>query len=140
MNWTMQHTANTEDILVMYLIVNMSLNMSCGKIAAQCGHAVQLLLEKYYRILDTDIPTKEDQGKVARIELWKLPTLNGGYRKVVLQAREKDWSYLKQNYDPIVVVDAGITEIASGRETVLGLFPIFKEERCNKLKRLQCLG
>jgi len=123
----------------MYLIVNSSLGMSCGKIAAQCGHAVQLLLEQYYSLLSCNIKTEDQQKKIDRVELWKAPELDGGYRKVVLQAGEKEWEYLKKAYNPIIVIDAGLTEVSAGSETVMVLYPMFKEEECSKLKRLQCL-
>jgi peptidyl-tRNA hydrolase, PTH2 family len=114
----------SDDPIVMYLIVRKSLNMGVGKIAAQCGHAVQLLLESK--------PESET------FTIWNDKD-NGGMRKIVLSASDNEWEKLKEKYNPFIVLDAGITEVAAGSETVMALLPMYRSQRCNVLKRLRCL-
>ncbi len=123
-----------EDPIIMYLIVRESLNMGVGKIAAQCAHASQLLVIKYYKSLwnhwDSDPPGADI------FERW----LNSSYRKVVLKADDKEWEKIKSEIsNHVVVVDAGLTEIPSGSETVIGLCPMYKSQCPKIIKRLQIL-
>lgn len=121
--------ATTEDPLSLYLIVNKDLNMGTGKVGAQCGHAVQYFIE-YDREESTSLNLDH------RIYGWKN---NSRIGKIVLGANTNEFNKLKEDYDPIVVVDAGLTQIAAGSETVICLYPMFKDERCKLLKRLQLL-
>lgn len=132
-----------EDKLYMYLVVRKSLNMGPGKIGAQCGHAVQLILDydKNLRRLKKEV-TEEQKNKTIRMDIWKDRKANGGFAKIVIGADDKEWEYLKTeaaNYDPVIVTDAGNTEVPAGSETVMALFPMLKSERCNKLKRMRLL-
>jgi peptidyl-tRNA hydrolase len=148
---------NQEDPIVVYIIVRESLGMSIGKTAAQCAHASQILLLKYFDI-------KEDQSKLERkifnqesiigtedakvfialnnsliyiFDEW----LNSSFRKVVLKADDKEWDKIK-NACPtnhVLVVDAGLTDIAPGSETVIGLWPMYKSKVPKVIKKLQVL-
>lgn len=137
MDWTtMPRKPTDEDPLVMYFIIRQSLGMGAGKVGAQCAHACQLIL----------IANKEKRKNllapnpfVIRMNYWNDRNINGGFRKVVLRANDKEWEYLKEVYNPVIVQDAGLTEVDPGSETVMVLWPMFKNERCKVLKRLQAL-
>ena len=131
--------------LIMYLVVKESLNMSIGKTAAQCAHAAQMLMLKYFE-LESD--ARNNTPTVYHQLMTKEPLvlfdnwLNSSFRKVVLRANDKEFEKLKKELSPnttVIVVDAGLTEIAAGTETVIGLFPIHKSQSPKCLKRLQVL-
>jgi peptidyl-tRNA hydrolase len=150
-----------EDPVVMYLIVHESLNMGMGKTAAQCAHASQMLTLKYFTMKETSSGLQKqmypllnlppDQSAMAKMkaaysELSRPLSimgewLNSSYRKVVLRASDKDWAKLKEEFKDsmVLVVDAGLTEIAAGSETVMGLWPIRKSKVSKTVKRLQVL-
>ena len=98
---------------VIYLVVRKDLKMGVGKIAAQCGHAVEFLSLKCSKEIMQEYVTS-------------------GHTKVVLKVPdEKDFSTLVEqciNYKvPFeVVVDAGRTQIAPNSATVVGIGPIRK--------------
>lgn len=121
-----------ENTLVLYSIVRKSLGMSAGKIAGQCQHAMQYLMEEYNKNNDDGLATH----LFSRVNAW-INTKT--HTKVILEASDNEWAKLKEEYDPIVVIDAGKTEIAAGSETVICLYPMFRSERNGLLKRLQLL-
>lgn len=125
--------ANQEDPIIMYLLVRESLKMSTGKIAAQCAHASQMLIFKYL-----ELKHQPGNNKVEVFEQW----LDHSFRKVVLTADDKEFQKVKLEIpenERVVVIDSGLTEIASGSETVIGLFPIYKSTVPKCIKRLQVL-
>lgn len=135
--------ANQEDPIVMYLIVRESLGMGVGKTAAQCAHASQMLQLKYSEYNET-WATEQLCGWSSTIDLPLLTIfrnwLNTSFRKVVLRADDKEWLKVKELSNHIVVIDAGITEIAAGSETVIGLWPMYKSEAQKTIvKKLQAL-
>lgn len=121
-----------EDPIVCYLIVK-ELGMSSGKIAAQVGHAVEYLMDTYWARKHEDYRT----AQVLLADRWK----EQGSRKVVLTANEQEWQDVKKisEIDWKIVKDAGLTEIPSGTETVIGFFPILKSDAPKVIKRLQVL-
>ena len=129
------------DPLVMYLVVRESLGMSIGKTAAQCAHASQMLTLKYFELKDTQVYGVENvlphRAKLDLFQEW----INASFRKVVLRADDKEWEKLKLAFpDATVVVDAGLTEIAAGSETVIGLWPMLRSEaQKTMVKKLQVL-
>jgi peptidyl-tRNA hydrolase len=146
------------DPLIMYLVVRKSLNMSPGKIAAQCGHAANMVLLKYLReggVLPPEDGLRPDVREEdvyysnstleAKRELHKRHYywLLGSFRKVVLTADDKEWPKLqKLNEEGVVLVtvrDAGLTEVAPNSETVMGLWPMHKSQAPKAIKRLQVL-
>lgn len=147
--------ASQEDPIIMYLIVRESLGMGMGKTAAQCAHASQMLLLKFHKmdsrlneIQDLDdtfgeLLPGEWEEKDLIYPKWSLfnEWLNNSFRKVVLKADEKEWAKLKEDMEDcdIIVVDAGLTEIAPNSETVIGLFPMRKSLVGKLVKRLQVL-
>src|SRR6185369_8354908 len=137
-----EERAAQEDPIVMYLIVHETLGMSMGKTAAQCAHASQMLTLDYFekkdksRALQKKIQETSDPDELHLMkELYaehgrKLSIfgewLQGSFRKVVLRADDKEWAKIQKDYGShmIMVVDAGLTEIAAGSETVIGLWPM----------------
>ena len=146
--------ASQEDPIVMYLIVHETLDMSTGKTAAQCAHASQMLTLKYFemkeksKVIQRQLSSVPD-SEVLRLEYVKLAVpisimgewLQGSFRKVVLRADDKEWAKLKDEFKDsmVLVVDAGLTEIPSGSETVIGLWPMRKSQVPKTVKRLQVL-
>jgi peptidyl-tRNA hydrolase len=66
--------------------------------------------------------------------------LKAGVRKVVLKADAKEWRKIKDAYpECALVVDAGLTEIPSGSETVIGLWPMRKSQVAKVVAHLQVL-
>ena len=145
-----------EDPVVMYLIVRESLvhDMGLGKCCAQVGHAVSMLMlnynkldkryDKYFSIAefnkrgyDIDTPGNFPMDRYLLWQDW----LKNGIRKVALKADDKEWEKLKveQKDNMVLVVDAGITQIPSGSETVIGLPPMRKGQRSKLLQHLQVL-
>lgn len=152
-----EQRATQEDPIVMYLIVHETLNMSMGKTAAQCAHASQMLTLEYFdkkdksralqkKIQETTNPDElhimksmyaEHGRKLSIFGEW----LQGSFRKVVLRADDKEWAKIQKDYGDhmIMVVDAGLTEIPSGSETVIGLWPMRKSQAPKTIKKLQVL-
>lgn len=127
--------SSQEDPIVMYFIVKESLNMSIGKTAAQCAHASQMLLLKYFNLQNKDL-TKSEIEQVDIFDDW----LDSSFRKVVLRADDKEFEKVKTECkNKVVVKDNGLTEIAAGSETVIGLMPIYKSKAPKCIKRLQVL-
>lgn len=131
---------NQEDPIVMYFIVRESLGMGMGKTAAQCAHAAQMVAFTYARMASFTESLSCGASEAEEIfEQW----LNTSFRKVVLKADEKEWAKVKELYkdDKLVgrVVDSGLTEIAAGSETVLGLWPMKRSLRPKLIGKLQAL-
>lgn len=142
-----------EDPLTMYLIVRESLNMGMGKTAAQCAHASQILQRKqndFYNEAESYLPDPHERvgdythdipihliNKINLFDEWALKS----FRKVVLKADENEWVKLKNELadSMILVVDAGLTEVAPNTETVIGLWPMYKSQAPKIIKRLQAL-
>jgi PTH2 family peptidyl-tRNA hydrolase len=133
--------ATQQDPIIMYLIVKESLGMSAGKIAAQCAHASQMMLLKYMEFERYEHSTKLppfSREVYDSITEW----LDNSFRKVVLRASDSEWNKIKEQYPEkrrITVVDAGLTEVDPGTETVIGLFPMRKSVVPKVIKRLQVL-
>jgi peptidyl-tRNA hydrolase len=153
--------AEQEDPIVMYLIVHESLGMGVGKTAAQCAHASQMLTLDYFEMKERSKTIQKQiapllQPKPEGVEMEKLKAeyaklarplsimgewLSSSYRKVVLRASDKEWAKLKEEFKDsmAMVVDAGLTEIAAGSETCIGLWPMRKSQRSKTIQRLQVL-
>jgi peptidyl-tRNA hydrolase len=135
------NTNDFNDLLVMYLVVREELNMGVGKIGAQIGHAVQYIMSEYdicKGSLLSDIDS-EMKNKALRMSYWLGRDFDGAkYTKIILRADDKEWEKLKE-YNPIIVKDAGKTQVAAGSETVMVFYPMYRDERPKLLKRLQLL-
>lgn len=102
-----------NDPIRMYLLVNSDLGMGKGKIAGQCGHAVQYLIEE---LVVRPIPAYTH---------WR----ENGAAKIVYKAPQHVLEMLLKKYPEAVAVrDAGLTQIAPNSLTVIG-FPPVKESR-----------
>ena len=115
------------DEYVMYLIVRTDLKMSKGKIAAQCGHAVQWL---------TINNIHKDSFKK------RFTYINP---KICLKIPSEDTMDVISNYcsknniDYYIVIDAGRTQVPPLSKTVLGVGPIKKSEVPTLIKDLKLL-
>ena len=103
----------------MVLVIRQDLQMTKGKIAAQCCHAALAC----YRLIATD-PTKESYN-LPMTQRW----LYNGQAKITLKCPNKETmdllfaTAMSLGVNSYVVHDAGRTQIASGSATVLGLGP-----------------
>lgn len=130
--------------------------MSIGKTAAQCAHASQmltLLFVKKDRERSVNMgflgKINQDNGvyEVDNVTMQRINImeewLNSSFRKVVLRADDKEWEKVKGSFlegiTRVTVIDAGLTEIAAGSETVIGLWPMRKSEVPKVIKKLQVL-
>jgi len=122
-----------EDPVIMYLIFRESLLsiVSIGKLAAQIGHGVQYLIDRYISINSfSEYWTEADYNNPERKIF--LDWYNQDNRKVVLKADEKEWEKLKNDEfiknSMVLVIDKGLTELPPQTETVIGLIPMRKNE------------
>lgn len=153
-----QSRASQEDPIVMYFIVRESLGMGTGKACAQTGHAAVMTTLDYFKLKDCSRSlqksiqsmTESDPDKVKALADYKeiAPLLSifgewlsSSYRKVTLTANDKEWAKVKAELGLYrsLVVDAGLTQIPAGSETVIGLWPMRKSQRPPCVKRLQAL-
>jgi len=123
-----------EDPIIMYLVVH-DIGMSAGKMAAQVGHAVGMLYIKYMM----HIGLLSDQ----KLKIWQ-EWQEDSFRKVTLTANDSKWNKLKSQLPDLgiehsMVIDAGLTEIPRGSETVIGVWPMRKSSRPPLLRKLQVL-
>lgn len=95
-------------------VVNMSLNMSNGKIISQCMHGYDVLLEN----INCSTELKSIYAK------WK----SEGSAKIILKATDNDIKEIRKllfttklNYS--IIHDAGRTQVPSGSNTVIGIGP-----------------
>ena len=130
--------ASKEQQVVMYLVARSSLNMSAGKIGAQIGHAVQMLMCDYLPDKHRSLTTEEYE-RHQLVREW----LYGEYGKIVLVASDDEFMQLHLEYDDncyFIVVDNGHTEVAPKSETLIGFWPMRRCNRSKTLKRLKRLG
>ncbi len=102
----------------MYIVVNSSLNMQKGKIAAQVGHAVSKII-RYY----------EKKSQTAIYKNW----LNNGEPTIVLKSTEDELKQLVDTYEShkkdlycFTIHDAGKTQVEAGSLTVVG-FSLYED-------------
>lgn len=143
-----QARKNQIDPWIMYLIVRETLNMGVGKIAAQTGHAVGIIYEDYESLdkeLDflsfgDQIPEEKKRLKFVDDKCYRFTSWKGkSFRKIVLKADDKEWEKLKRQLECYLVVDAGLTEVEAGSETVIALWPMLKSLAPPIIKRLRLL-
>jgi len=132
---------NPNNPIVMYLVVRESLNMSVGKTAAQVGHAVQYVYERFLALQHAHAYMQNAspyEDKVNIFNAWN----DTWHRKIVLKADEKEWEKIKNDPALIhksIVVDKGLTELDPNTETVIGFYPMYKNDCPKIIKRLQVL-
>jgi PTH2 family peptidyl-tRNA hydrolase len=119
---------NISKELRIYLIVNDSLNMSPGKIAAQCGHAVQELIDK----------TISNNFLLG----FKYIDCSKIFTKIVLKASKEEWNQLLESkilYSHSIIIDDGRTEVLPNSQTVIGIGPITKNNAKQLVGHLKLL-
>ena len=110
------------------MVIRESLNLSPGKIGAQCGHVMYRMLMRQFW----------EWGEKTQ-KLWDAWEAEMEQRPiVVLGANESEWESLKKLDLPgDIQVDAGLTEVAPRTETVMAFAPIWKSDRPPLLRRLR---
>lgn len=121
----------TSDEIVMYLLIRADLNMPKGKIAAQAGHAVQLVIR--------NVECAGDPQSMDWLRQWEA----GSYAKIALRLNGHDWfAWMKNAMHDIIyatVVDEGRTAVEPGTMTAVGLQPMPRsrvQEIVGKMKLL----
>ena len=101
--------------LVMYLSVRQDIKMSNGKIASQCGHAVQDL------ILMTPNPIikvyKNNNNPKICLKINDLDEMD----RIINECKDNNIQFYQ-------VIDAGRTQVSINTPTVLGIGPISKDK------------
>ena len=116
-----------EQSYVMYIVVNTSLKMGKGKLAAQVGHGVHKMTQYCLH--------KEK-------EIW-MKYINSNIPKIVLKTKSQD--HLMEVIEKTkgifkcYVVDEGRTQIAKNSLTVVSYIPMLKENAPDVLKELKLL-
>ncbi len=110
------------DAPVLALVVNDTVPMRVGKLAAQVGHAAVLAVSAFSR----------DERGAEEFAAW----YDAGARTVVRRADASAWEELKRYERCALVRDAGITEIAKGSETILALRPCAPSEWSERVRAL----
>jgi PTH2 family peptidyl-tRNA hydrolase len=130
--------AGQKDPLIQYFIVRKDLDMSPGKIAAQVAHAAQMMVLAHAKRKKA-LPAMPLGGKeylqLKKVDYW----MEESFRKVVLRADKKQFDKVKEAMDCFLVRDAGLTEVESGTETVLALWPMRKSEVPKLIQRLRVM-
>ncbi len=119
-----------QNEIVMYLVFREDLKMTKGKVAAQAGHAVQLVIEKLRDTCGPESVLPRDSDRVfedwGNFVQWKL----NSYTKVAVKV--PDWSAFTElcadlHFDEVtyaVVTDEGRTNVAPGSVTCLAIAPM----------------
>lgn len=109
----------------MYIFINQALDMSQGKVAAQAAHAAV----EAYRISTTAGGT--DPIRNPLVQAWYV---GGHYTKLVMAARDETHlrtiqEYLKaRDFNSVLIIDEGRTEIAPHTATALGVPVVDKDD------------
>ncbi len=110
-----EYNINSKEF-VMYIFVNNDLNMGKGKIAAQVGHIVEIMIEE---LVKAELTSTKKKSFIEDYTIWKRT----GRKKIILKATEEEIKQLSQIDGAHCVVDAGLTQIPSGSMTVVGFLP-----------------
>ena len=111
--------------LVQYIVVNNSLGMGKGKIAAQCSHASVAVLEKV---------------SAAVIDEWK----SQGMKKIVLKVKTTDellelLERVKKEFPCALITDSGRTQVGAGSKTCFACGPVEESKSQKYFKDLKLL-
>jgi len=122
---------NNEDDVVMYIIVNQSLDMGKGKVAAQVGHVVQMVIEDL--LLKRNV-TSED---IIAYNKWR----RYGMAKIVLKANQEQMDKLILLPKSRHVRDHGRTQVPAGSLTAVAFIPLYvdKQKQNNQFKEYKLL-
>lgn len=109
---------NPDEILAVYLIINGSLEMSAGKIAAQCFQVAQRLLRA------AEAP-ETDPNLVAALADWERQ----GTRTITrIALSETLFERVCHDLDGVLMVDEGLTEVPANSATVFATWPLRRGE------------
>uniref|UniRef100_A0AC35TKK2 Aminoacyl-tRNA hydrolase n=1 Tax=Rhabditophanes sp. KR3021 TaxID=114890 RepID=A0AC35TKK2_9BILA len=98
----------------MVLVVNQSLGMTKGKMAAQVGHAVLGVYQSALKT-ETGIEAVNKWTKMGQVKICVKGTSTEHLMELFKEAKDNDcWAYIVQ--------DAGYTQIPPGSRTVVGIF------------------
>lgn len=127
------------DEIIVYYVVNSSLKMTGGKVAAQTAHATQLLMQEY---LELAMHNRSGCGIIPDDynQYWELfdEWLDSSYKKVILSANQSQWEYLKKSKQKhLIVIDMGLNEISPNSETVMVFYPMEKSTVPKQITKLQ---
>ena len=99
------------------IVVRTDLNMGKGKIAAQCAHASVSALEKAERENPEDVREWKETGQQKSV-------LKVAGKKEPLELFEN----VKKLFPAALIRDAGLTQIAEGETTCIGIGPAEERE------------
>lgn len=122
----------SQDRLVMYVVIPRSLKMSAGKVGATCGHAVQLMMQDYWKVKELH---GSDRADCRRMIAW----LETSYPKIVLGASDEEFKIVRHLDGAIPVVDIGLKEVAPGSVTAVGFWPMLKTNAASIVQDLRPL-
>jgi peptidyl-tRNA hydrolase, PTH2 family len=125
------------DPLVQYFIVRKDLDMTTGKIGALIAHAAQMMILTYVqrKAKMSEISDGDKYLLLLKTDRW----LEESFRKVVVKASKKQFDRIKEDLDCFLVRDAGLTQVETGTERVLALWPMKKSEVPKVVRRLRVL-
>jgi peptidyl-tRNA hydrolase len=151
------------DPFVMYIIIRRSLKLSKGKVGAQCGHAVQYMMQddslherwptkeetalRSKQVVHPETLTDTDRANIEKMEAESHARCErhdhfrewsrGDHAKIVLGATDDEFMKVQLENDPVfMVVDLGYTQVAPNTETGLGLWPMRKSWASPTVKSL----
>ena len=122
----MSKKMNKDEEIVCYIIIRNDLGMSPGKMVAQGGHAVHMMIEDLHGYVD-------DRNRWFNKDWnnWYIKWLDKGITKIVLtiDSEEKMWDIIgkirnEAGYVISYVIDEGRTEIPEGSLTAACLQPM----------------
>lgn len=130
--------AEQKDPIVQYFVVRKSLEMSPGKIGAQCAHASAMFVLRYEEVrksLPCVCAGGEEKMRIDMAKKW----LEASFRKRVKKANDSQFERIKQELLVFVVRDAGLTEVDKGSETVLCTWPMLESRTPKFVMKLRNL-
>jgi PTH2 family peptidyl-tRNA hydrolase len=130
-----------DDPIVQYVIVRESLNMTPGKACAQCAHAVEGIMLEFFKLELVSAKKKLEihlPDDIAEHIHLTAEWIAHGRTKIILRANNEEFEKLKAEFDHncYVVTDAGRTEVAPGTQTVIALWPQYKNQVSKTIRYL----
>lgn len=124
---------NSNDEIVMYIVVNSDIKMSKGKTAAQVAHGAVRAASR----ADKWVGPHDDWVKW----LGAYSGFTGSQTKIILKAPEAAMRALNSQYEEetVLILDEGRTEIAPGTPTVLAFIPMKKSKAPSLLANCKLL-
>lgn len=133
--------ASQDDPIKQYIIVRRDVGMSWPKALAQVGHGIAMFDEGYNKLRERFKSFGPHGGdrflKKEITDKWREES----FRKITLAGKTKDFEKIKNdpNLSVFLVVDAGLTELEPGTETVMVTWPMRESNTPKVIKRLRAL-